>query len=129
MAPRPLKGFLAGVALVALGTAAAAATGLDIETVHGNPTGCEFVRTGQAPSDDVFVLRPGELQQYESRCEFVDVRRSSFGASAVRSICQGEGMVWLNDFVVSPSREDENALVVSFQQDRPNVTVTPCKTP
>ena len=99
---------------------------LPIDTPYGNESGCELVRTGSTDADMVLVLKPNELSQHESACEFLDVNAARSGAHVVRTLCHGEGMMWLQNLVIVTDFEDEKALVVHFGDERDPVTVRPC---
>lgn len=126
-----MVGRLPTLALVILGSRPPTALAderpaLAHDATFGNEAGCAYVRDGQSHSDDLSVLRPTQIQQYESACEFVDVRRDSNGAYAVRSICLGEGSYWLEDMVIVPGWDDPQSLVAYFQSDRAAIPVRAC---
>lgn len=99
---------------------------LPIDGPYGNASGCELVRTGSTDTDAAVVLKPNELSEHESDCEFLDVKTARSGAHVVRTLCDGEGMMWLQNLVIVTDFEDEKALVVHFGDERDPVTVRPC---
>lgn len=114
--------FAIAAALFAL---PAAAQELNIPGDLGNEGGCVRAKGGTNTTDDVLILRKTEIEQYESTCEFIDVKQSKMGPQVVRSMCSGEGFFWIMDFVVSDAGEGQR--VISFAYgERPEVVVGPC---
>lgn len=103
----------------------AAAQELNIPGDLGNESGCVRVKGGTPMTDDVLVVRKTEIEQYESGCEYLEVRQSKMGPQVVRALCAGEGSYWPMEFVLADVGEGNFG--VSFADGRPEVMVRQCE--
>jgi hypothetical protein len=102
----------------------AVAQELVIPAELGDEGGCVRAKGGTPTTDSVVILRRTEIQQYESACEYLDVKQSRMGPQVVRALCSGEGFFWTMEFVVADVGDGN--YVVSFGGERPEVTVRQC---
>lgn len=89
----PLRSVL-GATILALGLAQTAfGWGPDDDGVYGTLEGCHFAETGNITSDDIFVLRPNDLEFYAAFCAFALVSPETQFGHAVVAICRDEGEI------------------------------------
>lgn len=98
------------VSLSLVWTGSAVAQGLPIEGTWGDENGCKVLAQGVAFTDEYTILKADELRRHESSCEILDVKTAKTGEHVVRTLCGGEGELWLNDFVVVADPEDKTVL-------------------
>ncbi|MDP3898523.1 MAG: hypothetical protein Q8Q62_17775 [Mesorhizobium sp.] len=118
---------MVGLLLCSMGPAAAAAS-LSLDGTWGDEAGCRISQGGGADTDTYVFVRNDEVRQHEASCEVLDVLKGKSGEQVLRTLCGGEGEIWLHDFILAPDLDPDrkDVLILHSGSGAEPLTVRPC---
>ena len=72
----------------------------------GNESGCDRVMGREERSDNLFILWPAMIEQWESHCKIVGFEGDLDTRSVIHASCEGEGETWPQSYGMTPLGDD-----------------------